>query len=128
MRFLQVLGSFLIMVLFFILATATSQEDDFGMLQELNLTIELADTSLTLTNSDTIDIQGAQISLFQEVPTNSNQIFFLNDYSLEKDGVDIIPYSDFVNDTLVFNQDSMPILFQLNMEIGVVQYFYTEEF
>jgi hypothetical protein len=121
MKFRSFFWSIIDCGLFFTFATSTSPEENFGPVREIILNAEaiLADSNLILTNNDTLDIFAANLFLSYAPDmdvggaiTASNQFLKVN-YSLEKDGVDTISFSAFMQNELPFPSDTMPIRFEL---------------
>lgn len=120
MKFRSFFWSIIACGLFFMLATSTSKDDEFGPFLEHILVAEatLLDSNLILSNNDTLDIVAADLFLSFAPTTNMNGTttpnqFVKANYTLEKDGVDTIPLSMFVQANTAFPADTMPTRFEL---------------
>ncbi|MGK0365186.1 MAG: hypothetical protein ACI85O_002251 [Saprospiraceae bacterium] len=108
---------------FFVLATATSPPDDgFDNFVQLNMSVEVADTNLVVSNNDTLNITSAFLTLQQPTGDSLNGFpitvhYFADGFSLNMGVTDTFPISIFKReDTLVYPVDTFPHSFQLNFQ------------
>ena len=109
--------SIFVCALFFILATSTSKDDIYPLVSiELNAEVILLDSSLVLTNNDTLPVESANLYLTYIVDTTAENVelkyFVLSDYELEINGVDTLLFSEFIGQN-PYPTDTIPNSFYL---------------
>lgn len=119
----NLLATLLTCSIFFIIATATSYDDDIMQLPfaELHLDVEVEDSFLFISNIDTLDINGA----FLNFATVSNDSitgdtirwanYIRNDYELEMGLSDTLLFSSFIHfeDSTNLSNEALPRFFSL---------------
>lgn len=117
MRISPVLSVFFTSVFFWALAVATSPDHDFPEVEavELEMTAEVADSHLVLTNSDTLHIANAALQLSHLTQNNGMKFYNLRDYALPVGTTEAIPLVRFVSDEdgATYPIDSLPFQFRL---------------
>ena len=120
---------------FFFLATATSPpDDDFENFVQLNLSVQVSDSNLILTNNDTLNITNAFMELAKPTGDSLNgqvltSLYFADSYNLNMGATDTFPMSVFRReDTLVYPIDTFPHSFGLDFQSGAVVGFFNVDF
>ncbi len=105
----------LVSSLFFFFATATSYDEDAIAIpiseEEVNLVVNIVDSTLVLSNEDTLDFVNAKLELYNITDTILFQggYWTLQDYAIESGKIDTIHLSNFLDsDSISFPLDTIP--------------------
>ncbi len=121
--------------LFFLLATATSVDDDIPIIRmEPKLNVQILDTFIVLANEGKVDFEQAVIRLSfdrgESLPSDIRfQIGTIDSYAIAPAAVDTIPISEFITfDTLPFPSDTLPEWFEFEQQASGYDVYFSHEF
>ncbi len=117
------------LAIFFIMATATSQEEFPA--QEYDSNIELSGNNIIITSESSVNIENGTMFLVLNAQSVDRESFFRTDYFLEGLTADTLPFSSFVStgdESVSFPNGEMPSDFSLNFIARDTSYFKNHAF
>ena len=117
--------------LFFFFATATSYDDDVRPIpwKEVNLVVNIVDSTLILNNEDTLDFDNATFELYKTTDSMLTGYWLIQAYAIASGEMDTIPLTEFLdNDSIPFPLDTMPTSFRFEAWTDDFAMFFEHEF